>query len=182
MFKVDYFGRPSFLAQSPQLGKQMAIAADFERVYEIGPVFRAENSNTHRHLTEFTGMDLEMTIEEDYHEVVDMLDNALKSIFRGLQSEYRRELDTVRKYYPSGDLVFPEKTLKLHFADGVKILNESGWKENDQPVDPYEDFSTATERRLGQLVKEKFGTDYYILDKFPLDARPFYSTWSLVCD
>jgi len=175
VFKVDYFGRAAYLAQSPQLGKQMAIAADLERVYEIGPVFRAENSNTHRHLTEFTGLDLEMTIEEDYHEVVDMLDNALKSIFRGLQSEYRRELDTVRKFYPSEDLVFPEKTVMLHFKDGVKLLNDSGWKENDEPIPEYEDFSTATERRLGQLVKEKYGTDYYILDKFPRDARPFYT-------
>jgi len=175
VFKVDYFGRPAYLAQSPQLGKQMAIAADFNRVYEVGPVFRAENSNTHRHLTEFTGLDLEMAIEEDYHEVVSMLDNALKTIFRGLQSEMRREIDTVRKYYPSEDLVFPEKTVMLHFLDGVKLLNDSGWTENGKPIPEYEDFSTATERRLGQLVKEKYGTDYYILDKFPLDARPFYT-------
>lgn len=70
VFSVQYFGRPAFLAQSPQLAKQMCIAADFERVYEIGPVFRAENSNTHRHLTEYTGLDLEMAFEEHYHEVL----------------------------------------------------------------------------------------------------------------
>ncbi len=58
VFEVKYFGRPAFLAQSPQLAKQMCIAADFERVYEIGPVFRAEDSNTPRHLTEYTGLDL----------------------------------------------------------------------------------------------------------------------------
>jgi aspartyl/asparaginyl-tRNA synthetase len=69
VFKLGYFGTTAFLAQSPQLYKQMAIAADFERVFEIGPVFRAEDSNTHRHLTEFTGMDFEMAFHEHYHEV-----------------------------------------------------------------------------------------------------------------
>ncbi len=73
VFSVQYFGRPAFLAQSPQLAKQMCIAADFERVYEIGPVFRAENSNTHRHLTEYTGLDIEMTFEKDYHEVMNVV-------------------------------------------------------------------------------------------------------------
>lgn len=70
VFEVSYFGRAAFLAQSPQLAKQMCISADFERVYEIGAVFRAENSNTHRHLTEYTGLDIEMTFERDYHEVM----------------------------------------------------------------------------------------------------------------
>lgn len=79
VFTVQYFGRPAFLAQSPQLAKQMAISADFERVYEIGPVFRAENSNTHRHLTEYTGLDLEMAFENDYHEVMRMVRVAARS-------------------------------------------------------------------------------------------------------
>lgn len=63
MFRTDYFGTPACLAQSPQLYKQMAISSDLERVYEIGPVFRAENSHTRRHLCEFTGLDLEMAIK-----------------------------------------------------------------------------------------------------------------------
>jgi tRNA synthetases class II (D, K and N) len=65
VFRTDYFGQPACLAQSPQLYKQMAISADMERVYEIGPVFRAENSNTRRHLCEFTGLDMEMAISGD---------------------------------------------------------------------------------------------------------------------
>ena len=89
---MDYFRHPAFLAQSPQLAKQMAIAADMERVFEIGPVFRAENSNTHRHLTEFTGLDLEMAIENHYHEVIDVIDEVILTIFRGLQSEYQAEV------------------------------------------------------------------------------------------
>ncbi len=69
VFKLDYKGQPACLAQSPQLHKQMGICADFGRVFEIGPVFRAENSFTHRHLCEFTGLDFEMEIKEHYFEV-----------------------------------------------------------------------------------------------------------------
>lgn len=70
VFKLDYKGQPACLAQSPQLHKQMAICADFGRVFEIGPVFRAEDSFTHRHLCEFTGLDFEMEIKEHYFEVL----------------------------------------------------------------------------------------------------------------
>lgn len=81
MFKVNYFGEKACLAQSPQLYKQMCIAAGFGKVYEVGPVFRAESSHTHRHLCEFTGMDIEIEIMEDYHEVLKVLDKLMKFIF-----------------------------------------------------------------------------------------------------
>ena len=93
MFKVGYFLRPAFLAQSPRLVKQMAIAADMERVFDIGPVFGAGNSNTHRHLTEFTGLDLKVAFENSYHEVVDMIDRILLFIFKGIQTNYKEVLD-----------------------------------------------------------------------------------------
>ncbi|PLW31508.1 hypothetical protein PCANC_21070 [Puccinia coronata f. sp. avenae] len=80
VFKLAYFDQTAFLAQSPQLAKQMAIAADFDRVYDIGPVFRAENSKTYRHMTKFIGLDLEMAIKEHYHEAVDLLDGLFISI------------------------------------------------------------------------------------------------------
>ena len=92
VFKVDYFRRPAYLAQSPQLAKQMCIAADMERVFEIGPVFRAENSNTHRHLTEFTGLDLEMAIDSHYYEVLELLDDLLKFVFKSLLERFRVEV------------------------------------------------------------------------------------------
>ena len=69
MFKVSYFKGSAYLAQSPQLYKQMAIAADFGKVFTVGGVFRAEDSNTHRHLTEFVGLDMEMAFQHHYHEV-----------------------------------------------------------------------------------------------------------------
>jgi nondiscriminating aspartyl-tRNA synthetase len=176
VFQVNYFGRDAFLAQSPQLAKQMAIASDFERVYEIGAVFRAENSNTHRHLTEYTGLDLEMQIEEHYHEMLEVLDAVIKNMLKGIYGRYRREVEIVKHQFPSEDVVWLEETPIIRFADGIKMLNESGWRDeegNELPED--EDLHTRDEIRLGELVKEKYGTDYYILDKFPVGARPFYT-------
>lgn len=96
VFKLDYFGNEACLAQSPQFYKQMTTAcADFERVFEIGPVFRAENSNTHRHLCEFTGLDLEMTIKEHYHEALKLIADMFVSIFDGLNANYQKELAAV---------------------------------------------------------------------------------------
>lgn len=176
MFKLGYFGRPAFLAQSPQLAKQMAIASDFERVYEIGAVFRAENSNTHRHLTEYTGLDLEMTIEQHYWECLDIIDETLKTIFKGLYTKYRREIEIIKQQFPSEDLVWLEKTPRIRFEDAINMLNEIGWLDADgQPLDPLEDLGTRDEIRLGELIKERYHTDYYILDKFPRSARPFYA-------
>ncbi|KAJ5456254.1 hypothetical protein N7530_011528 [Penicillium desertorum] len=176
VFQVNYFGRPAFLAQSPQLAKQMAIAADFGRVYEIGAVFRAENSNTHRHLTEYTGLDLEMAIEEHYHEMLETLDAVIKNILKGLYTKHRREVELVKCQFPSEDVVWLEKTPIIRFTDGIKMLNDSGWLNEDGeqlPLD--EDLGTRDEIRLGELVKEQYGTDYYVLDKFPRSARPFYT-------
>ncbi|KAI9738705.1 MAG: hypothetical protein M1834_008210 [Cirrosporium novae-zelandiae] len=177
VFEVKYFGRPAFLAQSPQLAKQMCISADFERVYEIGPVFRAENSNTHRHLTEYTGLDLEMAIEEDYHEALRMIDATLKYVYKGVYDRFQRELETVGAFYPDyKPLTWLDETLVLSFHEGIQLLRDSGWKDDNGNEPSYlEDLSTRSEIRLGQLVKEKYNTDYYILDKFPTSARPFYT-------
>ncbi|EXJ57139.1 aspartyl-tRNA synthetase [Cladophialophora yegresii CBS 114405] len=176
VFKVNYFGRSAFLAQSPQLAKQMAIASDFERVYEIGAVFRAENSNTHRHLTEYTGLDLEMAIEEHYHEMMDVIDHTLKTIFNGIYTRYRTEVDLIKEQFPSEDLVWLQETPRIPFRDAVQLLTDSGWlNEDGEPVSPLEDLATRDEIRLGELMKEKYKTDYYILDKFPRSARPFYT-------
>jgi len=176
VFAVQYFGRTAYLAQSPQLAKQMAISADFGRVYEIGPVFRAEDSNTHRHLTEYTGLDLEMAILNDYHEAMDIIDTMLKAIFKGIYARYRKEIDVVKERFPHEDLLWLEETPRLTFKEGIKLLNDSGWVDDDgKPASDNEDLATRAEIRLGELVREKYKTDYFILDKFPASARPFYT-------
>ncbi|KAG8626823.1 hypothetical protein KVT40_005768 [Elsinoe batatas] len=176
VFKLQYFGRPAALAQSPQLPKQMTISADFGRVFEIGAVFRAENSNTHRHLTEYTGLDLEMAIDEHYHEIIRVLDNVFKTIFEGIYVKCRDEIEIVKKHYPHEDLVWADETPIIKFSDGIKMLNESGWRnEKGEELPEDEDLGTRDEIELGRLVKERYHTDYYILDKFPVGARPFYA-------
>lgn len=124
------------MAQSPQLAKQMAIAADYERVFEVGPVFRAELSFTNRHLTEFTGLDLEMSIEESYEEVVDILDGMLVSIFQGLQTKYAKEIQIIGKQFPSEPFVWLEKTLRLRWNDAIALL-----RENKVEIGDFEDLS-----------------------------------------
>jgi len=173
VFKVSYFKGDAYLAQSPQLAKQMAIAADFERVYEIGPVFRAENANTHRHLTEFVGLDLEMTIEEHYHEVLELLDGLFLSIFRGLREKYKNEIEVIGRQFPADEFKWregPEGTLKLTFKEAIDLLVEDG-----VPRDILDDINTENEKRLGRIVKAKYDTDYFIIDKFPMELRPFYT-------
>jgi len=176
VFKVEYFGRGAFLAQSPQLAKQMAISADFRKVFEVGAVFRAENSNTYRHLTEYTGLDLEMAIDEHYHEVLRTLDRTFKAIFSGIYERYKPEIEVVRRQFPHEDLVWLEETPIIPFAEGIRMLNESGWRDEDgNPLDENEDMGTRDEIQLGRVIKAKLGTDYYVLDKFPVNARPFYA-------
>lgn len=177
VFAVNYFGRRACLAQSPQFFKQMCICADFGRVFEIGPVFRAENSNTHRHLTEYTGLDLEMELSgTDYHEAMHLIDDLLKSIFTKLMKEYRLEIDTVKTLFPVDDFVWLEETLVLEYHEGIQILVDSGYTEENGAVPKSDDdLSTRAEIRLGALIKEKYKTDYYILDKFPVKVRPFYT-------
>jgi len=102
----------------------MMISSDFERVYEIGPVFRAENSNTHRHLTEFTGLDLEMAFNEHYHEVLDLFDELFVTLFTELKEKYAYEISIVQKQFPVPDFEFLPKSLRLQFKDAVKLLKD----------------------------------------------------------
>jgi nondiscriminating aspartyl-tRNA synthetase len=176
VFELNYFGRPAFLAQSPQLAKQMAVISDFERVYEVGPVFRAEDSNTPRHLTEYTGLDLEMALEEHYHEALDLIDGMFKHLWQGIYDRFQKEIDLLSHFYPHEKVQWLEETPRIPFKEGVQMLIDDGWVDDDgKPPSPMEDLATAAERRLGALVKEKYKTDYYILDKFPASARPFYT-------
>ncbi|SCW04405.1 LAFE_0H12794g1_1 [Lachancea fermentati] len=172
VFEVSYFKGKAYLAQSPQFYKQELIAADFERVFEIAPVFRAENSNTHRHMTEFTGLDLEMAFEEHYDEVIDVLNDLFVFIFTELKTRYAKEIALVRKQYPVEEFKIPKdgKMVRIPFKEGVAMLRAAGKEIGD-----YEDLSTENEKFLGGLVREKYDTDFYILDKFPLEVRPFYT-------
>mmetsp|Transcript_20560 Transcript_20560/g.28926 ORF Transcript_20560/g.28926 Transcript_20560/m.28926 type:complete len:222 (-) Transcript_20560:285-950(-) len=142
VFPLDCFGQEACLAMSPQLHKQMTAACSgFERVFETGPVFRAENSNTRRHLREFTGLDLEMAIHEHYDEVLQVFSDLFITIFDGLNSKCENELERIREQHPFEDLKYLQPTLKITYAEGCKLLREAGIDQDD-----YEDLSTINEK------------------------------------
>jgi nondiscriminating aspartyl-tRNA synthetase len=172
VFKLKYFGKDAFLAQSPQLYKQMAINSDMDRVFEVAPVFRAENSMTSRHLTEFVGLDLEMAIspDRDYHEVLETMWGLLTYILDGLAKRYDEQISTIKEKLPFETPRYTYKPLIITFKEGVEMLNEAGFEQ-----DPYEDLNRANEKALGDLIKEKHCVDLFILDQYPLSARPFYT-------
>jgi hypothetical protein len=127
-------------------------------------------------MTEYTGVDLEMVIDWHYHEAMQLIDEMLKHMFRGIYDTFSKEIDTLKHHFPHEDLVWLDDTVVITFSDGVKMLNNSGWRNDDgSQQSEHKDLPTRGERRLGELVKEKYHTDYYILDKFPTSARPFYT-------
>ncbi|KRT80426.1 tRNA synthetase, partial [Oryctes borbonicus] len=170
VFTVSYFKGSAYLAQSPQLYKQMAIAADFEKVFTVGAVFRAEDSNTHRHLTEFVGLDLEMAFNYHYHEVMLTIGDMFTAIFKGLRDQFAHEIAIVGQQYAVEAFTFLDPPLVLTYDDGRAMLAEAGVE-----IGPEDDLSTPAEKLLGRLVKAKFDTDFYMLDKYPLAVRPFYT-------
>ncbi|WP_243518408.1 MULTISPECIES: aspartate--tRNA(Asn) ligase [unclassified Candidatus Cardinium] len=170
VFKVDYFGKPACLAQSPQLYKQMAIIGDFKRVFEVGPVFRAENSDTNRHLTEFIGVDLEMVIDQSYMEVVHLVYQLLVDLFDALSIKYNREVDIIQSFFDVPALTFSPELVVVTFADAVALLKAHGQDREDLT-----DFSTEEEKQLGIIVKEKYHTDLYVITGYPSNVRPFYT-------
>lgn len=151
----------------------MAIMADFDRVFEIGPVFRAENTFTPRHMCEFTGLDLEMTIKEHYFELLDLMSDLFVSIFNGLETRYKNELEVIRQQFPFEPFKCKVPTLRLTYKEGCAMLKEAG-----KTQDPLEDITTENEKFLGELVKKKYDTDFYMLIEYPVKARPFYTMLS----
>ncbi|CAB9510579.1 Aspartate--tRNA ligase, cytoplasmic [Seminavis robusta] len=171
VFTTDYFGSEACLAQSPQLYKQMAISSDLTRVFEVAPVFRAENSNTRRHLCEFTGLDLEMAINDHYMETLEVIHTMFKHIFNGLESRWAKELAVIREQYASEPVTFTEEPCVLHWPEGIAMLEDAGFDTGDG----MSDLTGAMELALGAAVKEKYGTDFFMLDKYPSSIRPFYT-------
>ena len=143
----------------------MAIMGDFKKVFEIGHVFRAEKSFTHRHMCEFMGLDLEMEIKESYMEVLKLINNLFKYIFIGLRERFQNEIQAVKNVYGFEEFQFLEEPLIITFKEGCELLKEKGIIQ-----DVNEDISTDIEKKLGQIVKEKYNTDFYILHQYPVSA------------
>lgn len=169
VFKLDYFGKQASLAQSPQLFKQMAINSGMGQIYEIGPVFRAENSNGNRHLTQYTSIDIEMEFIENYHQVINTLYEIIQYSITLLHNSPLLIMwkDANPDYQP---LEISEKPIIITYKDAVTMLTES-----EYGCQRPEDINHQDEFNLGLLVKDKYKSDIFIIDEYPKEIRPFYT-------
>ena len=164
VFRLKYFEKDAFLAQSPQLYKQMLMATGLDRVYEIAWYFRAEEHNTRRHLNESTAVDLEMAFIKDEEDVMKVLEGLVCHMWKRA-SECREELEILNK-----KIVVPKPPFKrITYDDALKKLNDNG-----SSIVWGEDFGTEEEKILGDIMKKE-GYDFYFITKYPLDSKPFYT-------
>jgi nondiscriminating aspartyl-tRNA synthetase len=151
VFGIDYFGHPAYLAQSPQFFKQ-ALVGVFERVYEVGPVFRAEPHDTARHLAQYTSLDAELGFIEDHRDVMAVLREVLAGM-AGSVAALGVDVPEV-----------PAEIPEIHFADAQELLG------TDEP-----DLAPADERWLGEWARREHGSEFLFVTGYPMAKRPFYT-------
>lgn len=166
VFKVKYFEGSAYLAQSPQFYKQMAMAAGFERVFEVGPVFRAEPSFTTRHATEFTGFDFEMSFIKSHQDVMTIWAEAITHALKKITEQYG---EAIKQTY-GVDVVVPKLPFpQLTMAEAKALLKENGVRSDREG-----DFSPEEERAMGELIRKQYGHEFVFVTEYPITARPFY--------
>lgn len=167
LFSLDYFERKAYLAQSPQFYKQMAMASGFERIFEIGPVFRADPSFTSRHMTEFTGVDMEMSWIDSHEDVMASEEQWLNYVYTRVKDQFG---DAIKEQF-GVDLVVPTLPFpRIPMKEAVEILKSRGWVQTDKKGD----IDPAGEREIAAYVKEKYNHDFVFLTDWPIGVRPFY--------
>jgi len=166
VFEVKYFKKKAYLAQSPQFYKQMAMAAGFEKVFEVGPVFRAEPSFTSRHATEFTSYDAEISFIDSYHDVMDEEERMIAYGLKRIKDVYGSKIKEIfNKEVIVPFVPFP----KIPIREAKAILSERGIKsEKDGDLSPEE------ERGIGEFVIEKYQHEFVFITEYPITVRPFY--------
>ena len=166
LFELPYFGKTAYLAQSPQFYKQMAIAAGFEKVFEIGPVFRANSSHTNRHDTEFTSVDVEIGGINSHEDIMRFEEEWLAFVINAVKEKHDEDIFEhygVRIRVP--ETPFPRLTLK----DARDILQRLG-----HVIEHKEDLDPEGERMIGKYIKEKYEHDFVFITDYPADIRAFY--------
>ncbi len=160
LFPIEYFERKAFLAQSPQFYKQMLVGGGYERVYEVGFVYRAEDHSTSRHLNEYLSLDLEMGFIEDENDVIDLEIEFIKYLFSTLK-------ESPHLLSPF-EVVLPEikEIPRIEYTEAKRIVKA---ERMDTDLTPEE------ERLLSQYGKERYGSDFLFITKFPSHLRPFYT-------
>ena len=164
LFPITYFGREAFMNQSPQLFKQLLVGSGVERVFEVGPIFRAEEHNTPRHLNEATMIDFESAFI-DHHEAMDVCEGTLLAAYDAVAENCRDELETLDmvEAFDVPDEGFP----RLTYEEAIERINASG--ELDEHLTWGDDLPTEGEKLLGDDV----GGHYFVTD-WPSEIKPFY--------
>jgi nondiscriminating aspartyl-tRNA synthetase len=165
VFRLDYFGRPAYLAQSPQFYKQTMVGV-YERVFEVGPVFRAEPHDTPRHLNEYVSLDAEMGFIKDHTTVMETLAEVAGEMLAALDEE-SAAISLLGVNVPQVPATIPS----IHFAEAKRLYTEAtGDNTLEEP-----DLSPAEERWLGELAQGEYGSDFLFVTGYPMAKRPFYT-------
>ncbi|RHQ61533.1 aspartate--tRNA(Asn) ligase [Blautia sp. AF25-12LB] len=165
MFRLSYFHRPAVLQQSPQLYKQMMVGV-FDRVFETGPVFRAEKHNTRRHLNEYTSLDFEMGYIHSFLDICAMETGFLQYTMNLLEKEYNKELKLLNITLPD-----VEKIPYVRFDEAKRLVSE---KYNRKIRNPF-DLEPEEEELIGKYFKEEYNADFVFVTHYPSKKRPFYA-------
>ena len=165
LFRLDYFHHPAVLAQSPQFYKQMMVGV-FDRVFETGPVFRAEKHNTKRHLNEYTSLDFEMGYIDSFEDIMAMETAFLQYMLKLLEREYATELQILDITLPKAD-----KIPAVRFDEAKRLASE---KYGHKIRNPY-DLEPEEEVLIGRYFEEEYGSDFVFVTHYPSKKRPFYA-------
>lgn len=165
-FGLDYFGQRAYLAQSPQFYKQ-ALVGVFERVFEVGPVFRAEPHDTARHLAQYTSLDAELGFIADHHDVMAVLRDAIAGMVAGAESGARAAVDLLGLKLPAVPAQIPE----IFFADAQELIAAGGGR--DPRGEP--DLDPSDERWLSDWAVREHGSEFLYVTGYPMAKRPFYT-------
>ncbi len=166
VFALDYFGRPAYLAQSPQFYKQIMVGV-FERVFEIGPVFRAEPHDTARHINEYISLDAEVGFIDSEYTVMAVLTRALRGMVEGIRAQAAAAVALSGISLPEVPEVIPD----VHFLEAQALISAA--THEDLSHEP--DLSPANERWLGEWAKREHGSEFVFVRGFPMSKRPFYT-------
>jgi nondiscriminating aspartyl-tRNA synthetase len=166
VFAIDYFGRPAYLAQSPQFYKQTMVGV-FERVYEVGPVFRAEPHDTTRHLAEYVSLDAELGFIDDHTTVMEVLTCVIAGMLERLTEKRSRELELLNVQLPQVESEIPA----VHFADALEMISTATGE--DRTREP--DLAPSDERWLGEWARVEHGSEFVFVTGYPTRKRPFYT-------
>lgn len=166
IFKLNYFEKQAYLAQSPQFYKQMMVGAGFERVFEIGHVYRAEEHNTSRHLNEYVSIDLEVGFIKNEYDLMKLEEELIKYILSKVEKEGKEYLNILNVELPK----IPNEIPKIDFNDVLEIL-----KNKFNRIDLDGDLDPEAEKQIYKYCKDEFNSDFLFVTNYPRNKRPMYT-------